>query len=413
MVWAMNNNNTQIILILGTGKDQIFGIKKAKQMGLYTIGLDLNEFSDGVKLVNEFYRVNIKDEKEVEEFLNEYKNPINGVIAFGVDIPEILAKAAEIKDVCYYTDYNTALISKDKYKAKKRMEKYGVKLPKFSKIETFEDLIKRIKEFGYPCVLKPVDNSGARGVLRITEAVDLKWAFNYSKSLSKGGYLILEEFLDGMQISSESFIVNGKVYTVGLSERNYEFLDKFVPFIIENGGDLPPLLTNKQREKIDEQISKCAKAFGVKNGVIKGDLVVHEGKIFVIEVALRLSGGHFSSVEIPLNTGVDFLKYAILMSLDKKIEAEKLKYKLEKYVSLRYIFPYKKGVIKILQFPEWFKTSKDIVAYDFYYKTGDTANYPVKSHPERLGFFLIASDKKENVQKLIKQAYNDIVVEIE
>ncbi len=401
------------LLILGTGKDQVFGIKKAKQMGLYTIGLDLNEFSDGVKLVDEFYRVNIKDEKEVEEFLNEYKNPINGVIAFGVDIPEILAKAAEIKDVCYYTDYNTALISKDKYKAKKRMEKYGVKLPKFSKIETFEDLIKRIKEFGYPCVLKPVDNSGARGVLRITEAVDLKWAFNYSKSLSKGGYLILEEFLDGMQISSESFIVNGKVYTVGLSERNYEFLDKFVPFIIENGGDLPPLLTNKQREKIDEQISKCAKAFGVKNGVIKGDLVVHEGKIFVIEVALRLSGGHFSSIEIPLNTGVDFLKYAILMSLGKKIDSENLKYKLEKYVSLRYIFPYKKGVIKILQFPEWFKTSKDIVAYDFYYKTGDTANYPVKSHPERLGFFIITSDKKENVQKLIKQAYNDIVVEIE
>ncbi len=401
------------LLILGTGKDQVFGIKKAKQMRLYTIGLDLNEFSDGVKLVDEFYRVNIKDEKEVEEFLNEYKNPINGVIAFGVDIPEILAKAAEIKDVCYYTDYNTALISKDKYKAKKRMEKYGIKLPRFSKIETFEELTGKIEEFGYPCVLKPVDNSGARGVLRITEAVDLKWAFDYSKSLSKGGYLILEEFLDGMQISSESFVVDGKVYTVGLSERNYEFLDKFAPFIIENGGDLPPPLTNKQREKIDEQISKCAKAFGVKNGVIKGDLVVLEGKIFVIEVALRLSGGHFSSIEIPLNTGVDFLKYAILMSFDKKIEAENLKYKLEKYVSLRYIFPYKKGVIKILQFPEWFKTSKDIVAYDFYYKTGDTANYPVKSHPERLGFFIITSDKKENVQKLIKQTYNDIVVEIE
>ena len=412
MVWAMNNNHTQIILILGTGKDQVFGIKKAKDMGLYTIGLDLNEFSDGVKLVDEFYRVNIKDEGEVVAFLKRYEKPIDGVIAFGVDIPEILAKAAELKSVDYYTDYNTALISKDKYKAKKRMEEYGVKLPKFSKIETIEELIGKIKEFGYPCVLKPVDNSGARGVLRIAEDIDLKWAFEYSKSFSESGYLILEEFLDGMQISSESFVVDGKVYTVGLSERNYEFLDKFVPFIIENGGDLPPLLTNKQREKIDEQISKCAKAFGVKNGIIKGDLVIHKGEVFVIEVALRLSGGHFSSIEIPLNTGVDFLKYAILMSLGKKIDSENLKYKIEKYVALRYVFPYKKGIIKILQFPEWFKTSKDIVAYDFYYKTEDTANYPVKSHPERLGFFIIAANNKQKVDTVIKKAYEDTIVEI-
>ena len=196
------------LLILGTGKDQVFGIKKAKEMGLYMIGLDINEFSDGSRLVDEFYKVNIKDENEVVEFLKKYNKPIDGVIAFGVDIPEILAKVAELKGVFYYTDYETALLSKDKYKAKKRMRKYGVKLPQFSKIETFEDLAKKIKDFDYPCVLKPVDNSGARGVLRITEDVDLKWAFEYSKSFSKSGYLILEKFLDGMQISSESFIIS-------------------------------------------------------------------------------------------------------------------------------------------------------------------------------------------------------------
>ena len=273
------------LLILGTGKDQIFGIEKAKEMGLYTVGLDINEFSDGARLVDEFYKVNIKDEKEVVGFLKKYNKPIDGVIAFGVDIPEILAKVAELKGVFYYTDYETALLSKDKYKAKKRMKEYGVRLPNFSKIETSEDLEKKIKDFGYPCVLKPVDNSGARGVLRITEDVDLKWAFEYSKSFSKSGYLILEKFLDGMQISSESFIVYGRVYTVGLSERNYEFLDKSPPFIIENGGDLPPPSNGKQREEIDEQISKCAETFGVRNGIIKGDLVVHNGMVFVIEVA--------------------------------------------------------------------------------------------------------------------------------
>ncbi len=400
------------LLILGTGKDQVFGIEKAKEMGLYTIGLDLNEFSDGVKLVDEFYKVNIKDESEVIAFLKRYEKPIDGVIAFGVDIPEILARVAEIKDVCYYTDYNTALISKNKYKAKKRMEEYGVKLPKFSEIETFEELIREIKKFGYPCVLKPVDNSGARGVLRITEDIDLKRAFEYSKAFSKSGSLILEEFLDGLQISSESFVIDSKVYTIGLAERNYEFLDRFAPFIIENGGDLPPPLTDKQREEINEQILKCAEAFGVKKGIIKGDLVLHGGKIFIIEVALRLSGGHFSSIEIPLNTGVDFLKYAILISLNEAIETDELVFKLEKYVSLRYIFPYKKGTIKNLEFPEWFEKEDSIKAYDFYYRIGENANYPVKSHPERLGFFLVANENYVELKKMIDQSYQDTVVEI-
>ncbi len=400
------------LLILGTGKDQVFGIRKAKEMGLYTIGLDINEFSDGSRFVDEFYKVNIKNENEVVRFLKEYDKPIDGVIAFGVDIPEILAKVAELKGVFYYTDYKTALLSKDKYKAKRRMKEYGVRLPQFTKIETFGNLAKKVKDFGYPSVLKPVDNSGARGVLRITEDVDLKWAFEYSKSFSKSGYLILEKFLDGIQISSESFIVDGRVYTVGLSERNYEFLDKFAPFIIENGGDLPPPLNDKQREEIDEQISKCAKAFGVKNGIIKGDLVIKNDKVFVIEVALRLSGGHFSSVEIPLNTGVDFLKFAILMSLGEKIDPNDLKYTVKKYVALRYIFPNKKGSIKKLMFPKWFEEKGEVIAYDFYYRIGDKANYPVKSHPERLGFFIIASNDRQEVASTVKKAYKDTVVEI-
>ena len=404
--------NSSALLILGTGKDQFFGIKKAKEMGLYTIGLDINEFSDGAKLVDEFYKVNIKNENEVVEFLKDYSKPIDGVIAFGVDIPEILAKVAELKNVFYYTDYKTALLSKDKYKAKERMKEYSVRLPQFLKVETFEDLVEKIKDFGYPCVLKPVDNSGARGVLRISEDIDLKWAFEYSKSFSKRSYLILEEFLEGMQISSESFMIDGKVYTVGLSERNYEFLDKFSPFIIENGGDLPPPLTDKQREEIDDQILRCAKAFGVKNGIIKGDLVIHDDKVFVIEVALRLSGGHFSSVEIPLNTCVDFLKYAILMSLGENINPKYLKYNIKKYVALRYIFPNKKGTIKRLEFPEWFETKKEVIACDFYYRVGDIASFPIKSHPERLGFFIIAGNNRQEVDFIVKKAYEETIVEI-
>ena len=79
-------------------------------------------------------------------------------------------------------------------------------------------------------------------MLQIDDKTDLDWAFDYSLNYSKANILILEEFIQGPQVSTESIIIGGQLFTVGLSDRNYEFMHKFYP-IIENGGDLPASIT--------------------------------------------------------------------------------------------------------------------------------------------------------------------------
>ena len=410
---AMAFNKT--LLILGTGLDQVPGIKKAKELGLYTIGLDINPNTPGVKLVDEFYKVNVKDIDEVSAFVSNYKDKkIDAAIAFGVDIPHILAKVAKILNIPYYTNYELASISQNKYLAKEQLKKFNVKIPPYKKVEDFSMLKEAISEFGFPCVLKPVDNCGSRGVLRLTKDTDLKWAYNFSKSYSKIGELILEKFLDGPQISSESIIINGNVYTIGLSHRNYEYLERFSPFIIENGGDLPPsFLSDSIKKAIDVEIEKAAQAFGVNKGIIKGDIVIHNQEVYIIEIALRLSGGHFSSIEIPLNTGVDFLKYAILLAIDDTIDTTELAYKSINYVALRYIFPYRSGTIKELSFPSFVTQHPLIHSYGLYYKVGDKASYPVKNHTERLGYFILSSNSRNSIKTAIKDIYNNIKLTIQ
>ncbi len=404
------------LLILGTGLDQVPGIKKARELDLYTIGLDINQDSPGAGLVDEFYAVSVKDIDQVIDFAKNYTDrKIDGIIAFGVDIPHILAKAADILNVSYYTSYELAAISQDKYLAKNLLNQYDVKLPPYKKITSKDSLKKAVQEFKYPCVLKPTNNCGARGVIRITEDTDLEWAFNFSKNYSRKGELILEKFLDGPQISSESIILNNNVHTPGFAYRNYEFLERFSPFIIENGGDLPPdCLDEGVKRSIDAEIAKAAQAFNVSNGVIKADIVIHNQQVYIIEVALRLSGGHLSSVEIPINTNIDFLKYSILLSLNaKEIDAGQLQYKSVKYVSLRYIFPYKNGTIKEIAFPKSIKDNPLVHSYDLYYKTGDHISYPVKNHTERLGYFIVASEDRQSTKKTVSEIYQNIVLRIE
>ena len=352
------------LLILGTGTDQVEGIVEAKKLGLYTIGLDWNEKSEGAGIVDEFYKVNVKDLKDVARFLDFYSKPIHGVIAFGVDIPDVLAFTAERLNCYFQLDFDKAKLSQNKYEAKKLLSENGVKVPPFAPVFSPRDISSFAEKHGYPAVLKPVDNSGSRGVLLIEEDTDINWAFEHSsrfvRDRSLKPSLMVEKFISGRQLSTESIIIDGKLFTVGLSDRNYELLKETKPFIVENGGDLPPRPTTPFKgyddliTAIDRELSKAVRAFGSGNGTVKGDIVVDEdGNVWIIEVAFRLSGGLFSTIEIPKNTGINFIKKAIEIQLNGRCDTEDLRYRIENFVRLRYIFAEREeGVVRKIRLPQ-------------------------------------------------------------
>ena len=150
---------------------------------------------------------------------------------------------------------------------------------------------------------------------------------------------MVEEFLDGPQVSTESIMLDGIGYTPGFSDRNYEFLDRFAPWFIENGGDLPSHLPGHIQGAVCQTVEAAGLAMGILNGNIKGDIVVNRGKPYVIELAARLSGGYFCTREIPLNTGVDFVGCVIRMALGEKLSPDELRPKFKKPVIQRYVFP--------------------------------------------------------------------------
>ena len=153
-------------------------------------------------------------------------------------------------------------------------------------------------------VLKPVDSRGARGVQLIDETTDIAKAIDYSIAFSPTNNLIVEEYISGPQVSTESIVVNGKCFTPGFSDRNYEFLERFSPYFVENGGQLPCSVDQPTLCNISKLVDDGARSLGITNG-IAGDIVLKDGKPYIIELAARLSGGYFCSHEIPLNCGVD------------------------------------------------------------------------------------------------------------
>jgi biotin carboxylase len=176
-------------------------------------------------------------------------------------------------------------------------------------------------------------------VQRIAQVEDLTAAFLLARSHSPTERVMVEQYLEGPQVSTESIVMGGRCFTPGFSDRNYEHLEKYAPFFIENGGDLPSHLPDAVQDKVKDLVGRAAAALGVTDGTVKGDIVVHRGEPYVIELAARLSGGFFCTREIPLNTGVDFIGAAIRIALGEAVDADELTPKFQHAVIQRYAFP--------------------------------------------------------------------------
>ncbi len=382
------------LLILGAGIESIEGYLRLKKFRCKTIAVDKDPKAPGLKYADTFIQASIYNYSEILRNLKKRNFRIDGVISFS-DVSYVATK------LCKYFKIDSiplksAKITSDKLLFKKEMKGY-FNIPYFKKITNLEQIKnlknKKKKKF----IIKPVDNCGARGVIVLDKKTDLNWAYNYCLKYSKKKYLIAEEFINGAQFSTEGIVFNGEYIHLCTFDRNYEMMSKYKPFIIENGGSTPSKAGKKYHNKITQILSKISKKLGLKYATLKGDLVLNKKKIFVIEVATRLSGGWLSSITIPNNSGVNIIDYVIKKSLKLNIDKQKLLPKFEKNIVQRYLFP-KKGLIKSVSYKnKSFLKNKNILSFKIFCRNKKLIE-KIDSHASRIGHVIVkSSDKKRGI----------------
>jgi len=329
------------LLIVSGGIEAADAARRAKEMGLYVVVSDRDPEAPGFAHADSCIIADVYSPEETLAAARRYAlklRKIDGVICVAADAPLTAATVAHHLNLPGISTESAKLAS-DKLAMKQRFLAAGVPVPWFSPVATPQALQRMAVERGRDLVVKPVDSRGSRGVQRVTQAGDLAKAFALARQHSPTERVMAEEYLSGPQVSTESIVVNGRCYTPGFSDRNYEFLERYAPFFIENGGDLPSQLPQEIQDKVKDVVARAAAALGITNGTVKGDIVVHNGEPYVIELAARLSGGFFCTREIPLNTGVDFVGAAIKLALGEPIAPEELEPKKFTPVIQRYAFP--------------------------------------------------------------------------
>lgn len=398
------------ILLLGASLDQIYAIKTAKAMNLNVIVVDMNPNSPGFKFADEYAVISTRDVNKLKNFIDNYqktKGKINGVMVMGSDIPQIVSEISNYIGTPSISK-DAALLATNKFNMKLKLMEDGVPIPWFSKINSIGELEDAITHQDCPLVIKPVDRSGARGVFLIDKKSNIKELFQQSRSFSFSGEIMIEKYLTGIQISTETLMYRGKSYTIGFADRNYDHLEEFLPNIIENGGTVPTTVSYSQRIMVEQLIEKTASSLGIKDGIIKGDVVIHHEKPYLIEIAARLSGGDFSESLIPLGTGVNLVKEAIKLAIGEEPDLNELIPKWNKAVVNRYFFP-QPGILEKIEGVEKVRLQPWVKKLEFWYNVGDIVP-KITNHADRFGVFVIIGENKQEVEERIKWVYETVKI---
>lgn len=329
------------LLIVSGGIEAADAARRAKEMGHHVVVSDLDPQAPGFAFADSCLIADVYGPTETAAAAERYSRKIrkiDGVLCVAADAPVTAATVAQRLRIPGLP-VHVAELACDKLAMKRAFRSAGVNVPWFQEVSTPQELQRIAIERGRDLVIKPVDSRGSRGVQRIAKVEDLSAAFLLARDHSPSERVMVEQYLEGPQVSTESVVIGGRCFTPGFSDRNYEYLEKYAPFFIENGGDLPSHLAPGIQDKVKDLVARAASAMGVTDGTVKGDIVVHKGEPYVIELAARLSGGFFCTREIPLNTGVDFIGAAIKVALGETVNEDELTPKFQHAVIQRYAFP--------------------------------------------------------------------------
>ena len=405
----------KVLLIIGAGVEQGRAYELGRAMGYHVVGTDMNPDAPAFEIADDVILASTRDPRETLDAVIEYlrDNPdktLAGVITLANDVPVTVATVAEHFDLPSI-GLEAARVAADKLLMKKVFNEHHVPTPAFRHVTCTEDITRAAEEWQWPVVLKPVDGRGARGVLLLDEEIDLQWAWQESMGFSTVKRLMVENFVEGPQISSESMMVDGKCHTAAFADRNYQRLEQFRPYIIEDGGTQPAQLTAYQRWAINDLVEKAALAMGITTGIVKGDIVMGPDGPCVIEIAARLSGGYFATDQIPLATGVDLVQLSIMLAVGEKVTPIMLKPTVDYGVAIRYFFP-PEGIIKAIRGMEKLAEINGVRKSLMYRQVGESQPM-VKAHPDRAGFVIAMGAGREEAQARVKKAIDSIDFDID
>lgn len=404
--------NKRYLWVIGGGLLQVPLIEEAKKLSLNVIVSDFDDQCKCKEKADIFVNIDIFDiDSHLFEAKNLVKKGVNivGVLAAGIDAPETMAalsKALNLKSV----DLEIATIVHNKHLFRDKLLELGYPVPKYKSIsnDDLPFLADIIDEIGFPLIVKNTDSSGSRGTKIFYENnfEEIKIMVQEAMNVSKSEIALIEECWEGPEQTVETlFDINGKFHSCFITDRIF---DKSNGFAMEVGLRHPSKLPINIQEEMFDLAKRVSLDFGVKVGASKFDMILTKNGPRIIEMTVRLSGGFDSQYLVPISTGKNILRCAILTSIGD-IFSENLLIDTKNKIGLsESLWPIPGKIVSIDGVDEALKIPG--VEYIFFRnKVGDIID-SYNDCTKRVCFILVAGSTEEMAREIMNQAKEKIKI---
>lgn len=296
------------LAIIGASYLQEPLVLKAKEMGLYTICFAWKDGATCAGLCDKFYPVSVVEKMEILRICKDEK--IDGICTIASDVaaPTVAFVANAMNLVG--NRYDAAARANNKYLMRNAFKESGVPCPLYKMVSSVEEAIDI--NWTYPLIVKPSDRSGSIGISKILSSEELLPAVEYAISVSFSKQAMVEEYIEGQEVSVEFISFQGKHYPLQITDK----VTTNAPHFVELEHHQPSSISADMYTKLYKLTCSAINALGLTDGASHAEYkITADGRIIVMEIGGRMGGDFIGSDLVRLSTGYDFVRGVIEVAL--------------------------------------------------------------------------------------------------
>lgn len=358
-------------------------VRKAKEMGLYTICFAWAEGATCKDICDKFYDISIVEKEKILEICQ--KEAIDGITTIASDVAAPTVAYIANKMGLVGNDYDAAVRANNKYLMRNAFIKANVPCPKYLMFSENDVLssekIDILRDIQLPLIVKPSDRSGSLGVTKVETPSDFFSAIKKAISVSFKKQAMVEEFIEGREISVEFISYNGVHYPLQITDK----VTTEAPHFVELEHHQPSALPAEMYAKIYDITKNALNALGLTNGASHSEYkITKEGRIAIMEIGGRMGGDFIGSDLVRLSTGYDFVRGVIEVALGTFEEPKPTEHK---YSGVYFLCKENEVVLPIIKNSE---NIPEIVRAEI---TDDVLRN-IECSADRSGYFIYQSEKR-------------------
>lgn len=296
--------------------------------------------------------------------------------------------------------YETVQLAQDKSKFRKCLNDHGLSTVAFMQSDRMDEIRRFCMEVGYPVVAKPVDGAGSKNVFIIENERELEYVFQEHNQFSR---YIVEEYLDGPEISVEFISFDGVHYPLVITDK------MVIPKrCVEIGHTIPSKFSSKLslKQEIFHLVKQMLDLIGFRTGPSHTEIKLTSKGPKIIEVNIRPAG--------------DFIPYMIKKALGYDVFSETLKYLTGQPHSVPHLqqgaaavryFQFPAGICEEITGVDEVRQDPNLIWLEFNLKPGDMIPDAVDTYT-RSGCVVVKGETAEQAAAHVEQLMRKIRVEV-